>query len=119
MLFNKRITGYANTLLSRGRVHRREYLLAVLRAAAKDADHVVVTGDITNLSLESEFEEARALLDTMRADLTVIPGNHDIYLPSTHLYRRFPHHFGTFMRSDLPEYAVDLPAGLFPCVKLR
>jgi len=119
LLFNKRITGYANLLLRRGRVHRREYLLAVLRAAAQDADHVVVTGDITNLSLESEFEDARALLDTMRADITVIPGNHDIYLPSTHRDRRFPHHFGTFMRSDLPEHAVDLPAGLFPCVKLR
>jgi len=119
MLFNKRITGYANTLLRRSRVHRRDYLLAVLRAAAQAADHVVVTGDITNLSLESEFEEARALLDTMRSDITVIPGNHDIYLPSTHRDRRFPHHFGTFMQSDLPEYAIDLPAGAFPCVKLR
>lgn len=119
MLFNKRITGYANTLLRRAHVHRREYLLAVLRAAAQDADHVVVTGDITNLALESEFEEARALIDTMRADVTVIPGNHDIYLRSTHRNRRFPHHFATFLRSDLPEYAIDLPAGLFPCVKLR
>jgi len=118
MLFNKRMTGYANTLLRRGRVHRREYLLAVLRAAAQDADHVVVTGDITNLALESEFEEARALLDTVRADVTVVPGNHDIYLRSTHRERRFPHHFATFMRSDLPEYAIDLPAGSFPCVKL-
>src|SRR6185369_3679834 len=60
MLFNKRITGYANTLLRRGRVHRREFLLAVLKAAAKEADHVVVTGDITNLALESEFDDARA-----------------------------------------------------------
>lgn len=119
LLFNKRITGYANTLLRRGRVHRREYLLAVLRAAAQDADHVVVTGDITNLALESEFEDARALLDSMRADVTVIPGNHDLYLPSTHRERRFPHHFAAFMRSDLPEYAVDLPAGPFPCVKFR
>jgi len=119
MLFNKRMTGYANTLLRRSRVHRRDYLLAVLRAAAQDADHVVVTGDITNLALESEFEDARALLDSMRGDVTVVPGNHDIYLPSTHRDRRFPHHFGTFLRSDLPEYAIDLPAGSFPCVKLR
>ncbi|MGZ7040192.1 MAG: metallophosphoesterase family protein, partial [Thermoanaerobaculia bacterium] len=43
MLFNKRITGYANTILRRGRVHRREYLAAVLDAAAAHADHVVVT----------------------------------------------------------------------------
>jgi len=102
LLFNKRITGYANTLLRRGRVHRREYLVAVLRAAAREADHVVVTGDITNLALESEFDDARALLDGVAPEVTVIPGNHDIYLPSTHRERRFPHHFAPFVRSDLP-----------------
>ena len=121
MLFNKRITGYANTILLRSRVHRREYLLEVLRAAARGADHVVVTGDITNLALESEFDEARALLDSLAqsVEVTVIPGNHDIYLPSTHRERRFPHHFRVFLASDLPEFAIDLPAGPFPCVKLR
>ena len=34
VLFNKRVTGYANLLLNRGRVYRREYLAAVLSAAA-------------------------------------------------------------------------------------
>jgi 3',5'-cyclic AMP phosphodiesterase CpdA len=62
MLFNKRIIGYANLVLRRGRVHRCEYLLTVLEAASKSADHVVITGDITNLALESEYEEARSLL---------------------------------------------------------
>ena len=121
LLFNKRITGYANTLLRRSRVHRREYLLAVMRAAAQSADHVVVTGDITNLALESEFDEARALLDQLArsVEVTPIPGNHDIYLPATHRERRFPHHFGSFLESDLPEFAAELPAGPFPCVKLR
>lgn len=119
-LFNKRITGYANLIRHRGRVYRREYLTAVLAAAAQ-ADHVVVTGDITNLSLEREFDEARALLDGVArsVEVTVVPGNHDLYLPSIHDARRFPHHFGTFLRSDLPELALDLPAGPFPCVKLR
>ena len=46
IVFNKRLTGYANLILHRGRVHRREYLLAVLSAAAKQADHLVVTGDV-------------------------------------------------------------------------
>jgi 3',5'-cyclic AMP phosphodiesterase CpdA len=121
IVFNKRITGYANLALRRGRVHRREYLCAVLAAAAERADHLVVTGDITNLSLEHEYEEACALLDeaARRAEVTVVPGNHDIYLPATHEHRRFPHHFARFLRSDLPELARDLPAGRFPCVKLR
>jgi 3',5'-cyclic AMP phosphodiesterase CpdA len=120
-LFNKRITGYANLMRQRGRVYRREWLEAVLSAAAAQADQLVVTGDITNLSLEREFEEARALLDgaARTVEVTVVPGNHDVYLPSIHEERRFPHHFGAFLRSDLPGLARDLPAGPFPCVKLR
>ncbi len=121
ILFNKRITGYINLIRRRGRVHRRAYLEAVLGAAPRDADHLVITGDITNLALESEFAEARSLLDEVarRIEVTVVPGNHDIYLPSVVRHRRFQHHFGHFLRSDLPSLALDLPAGRYPCVKLR
>ncbi len=121
ILFNKRITGYANLLLRRGRVYRPEYLRAVLEATAACADHVVVTGDITNLGLESEYGEARRLVDSVArtAEVTVVPGNHDIYLASIQGERRFPQHFGTLVVSDLPQYAVQLPAGPYPCVKLR
>ena len=120
IVFNKRLTGYANLVLRRGRVHRREYLLSVLAAAAAQSDHVVVTGDVTNLSLEHEYEEAGALLSEVarRTEVTVVPGNHDIYLPATH-GAAATHHFGRFLDSDLPEFARDLPAGPFPCVKLR
>jgi 3',5'-cyclic AMP phosphodiesterase CpdA len=121
ILFNKRITGYANLVLRRGRVYRREYLLAVLEAAAARADHVVVTGDITNLGLESEYDEAVRLIESIArtAEVTVVPGNHDIYLGSIQRERRFPRYFGKLLVSDLPEYAVQLPAGPYPCVKLR
>ena len=121
IIFNKRLTGYANLLLHRARVHRREYLLSVLSAAAAEADHLVVTGDITNLALEHEYEEARAILDeaARRTEVTVVPGNHDIYLTSTRRRRHFPHHFSPFLQSDLPHLAEDLPTGSFPCVKLR
>jgi 3',5'-cyclic AMP phosphodiesterase CpdA len=121
IVFNKRLTGLANLVLHRGRVHRRDYLLAVLSAAASQADHLVVTGDITNLALEHEYEEARALLGeaARRTEVTVVPGNHDIYLPSTQRDRRFPRYLNQFIRSDLPQLARDLPTGPFPCVKLR
>jgi 3',5'-cyclic AMP phosphodiesterase CpdA len=121
IVFNKRVTGYANLVLRRGRVHRRDYLLSVLAAAAEQSDHLVVTGDITNLSLEHEYEQACRLLSDVarRTEVTVMPGNHDIYLPSTHEGRRFAHHFAPFLASDLPELARDLQAGPFPCVKLR
>ncbi|HET9450478.1 MAG TPA: metallophosphoesterase, partial [Aggregicoccus sp.] len=62
VLFNKRVTGYANMLSKRGRVYRQEHLLAVMAEAASQADQLVVTGDITNLSLEGEYEEALRLL---------------------------------------------------------
>jgi 3',5'-cyclic AMP phosphodiesterase CpdA len=121
VLFNKRLTGYANLVLHRGRVYRLDYLTAVLSAAAAWADQLVVTGDVTNLALEREFEEARALLDGVarKVEVTVVPGNHDSYLPSVHGEGRFRHHFAPFLRSDLPELARELSAGPFPCVKLR
>ncbi len=121
VLFNKRITGYLNLIRRRGRVYRRAYLGMVLEAASSAADLLVVTGDITNLALEGEFAEARALLDAVarRVEVTVVPGNHDIYLPSLLRRRRFPHHFGRFFGSDLPHLALDLPAGRYPSVKLR
>jgi 3',5'-cyclic AMP phosphodiesterase CpdA len=121
VLFNKRVTGYANLLLKRARVYRRDYLLQVLTRAAAEADHVVVTGDITNLSLEEEYAEATRLLLALArtTEVTVVPGNHDIYLPVVHHERRFPHHFSSFFESDLPDLSLDLPAGRFPSVKLR
>lgn len=121
ILFNKRLTGHANLVMRRSRVYRREYLLTVLAQAAARADHVVVTGDITNLSLESEYAAARALLDDVArtAEVTVVPGNHDIYLPAILRERDFVRHFGAFLRSDLPELACKLEAGRYPCVKLR
>ena len=121
MFFNKRITGWANVVLRRGRVHRREYLRAVLEEAASRADHVVVTGDITNMAHESEYREARLLLDEVarRVEVTVVPGNHDIYLPAVGRERPFPHHFAPFVTGERAGLAVRLPAGDYPFVKLR
>jgi 3',5'-cyclic AMP phosphodiesterase CpdA len=121
VVFNKRLTGYANILLHRARVFRRDYLDAVLAAARHDADHVVVTGDLTNLSLETEYREARGMIEAIAraVEVTVVPGNHDIYLPRVQREGQFARHFAPHYVSDLPELAVDVPAGRFPCVKLR
>ncbi len=121
MLFNKRISGWANVVLRRGRVHRREYLLAVLEEAAARSDHVVVTGDVTNMAHESEYLEARRLLDDVarRVEVSVVPGNHDIYLPAVGRERRFPHHFAPFVTGERAALAVPLPAGDYPFVRLR
>ena len=120
MRLNKRITGWVNTKMRRGRVYRRRYLEMVLDAASR-ADHLVITGDVTNLALEGEYHETLRLLERRAggAEITVIPGNHDLYLPRVSREGRFAHHFGAFVRSDLPELAVDVAAGAYPFVKLR
>jgi 3',5'-cyclic AMP phosphodiesterase CpdA len=121
---NKRLTGWVNLRLKRGSIHRSSYVRAIAREIARrDVDHVIVTGDLTNLALESEFELARDLferdlgLDASR--LTVVPGNHDLYTRGSLTSRRFEKYFAKWMQSDLPELAVDAGGGRFPVVKLR
>ncbi len=46
-------------------------------------DHVLCTGDVTNLALRREFEFARGKFDGLahgQPNITVIPGNHDAYV---------------------------------------
>jgi 3',5'-cyclic AMP phosphodiesterase CpdA len=39
---------------------------------------VIHTGDVTHLSKAAEFDDARAILSTLRAPLITIPGEHDV-----------------------------------------
>jgi 3',5'-cyclic AMP phosphodiesterase CpdA len=121
---NKRLTGWANLRLKRGNVHHAAHVRAIARAVAAAAvDHVVVTGDLTNLALEPEFELAREVfavdLGLDPARVTVVPGNHDVYTRGAVASRRFEHYFGPWLQSDLPELAVDTHGARFPVVKLR
>jgi len=122
---NKRVTGLANLRLKRAAIHRPEYVRAIaLEVARSGVDHVVVTGDLTNLALESEFERAR---DVIEQDLgldasrvTIVPGNHDLYTRGAHRARRFQQYFAPWLTSDLPELRSSSGvAPSFPVVKLR
>jgi len=121
---NKRATGWINLRLKRGAIHRASHVRAVLRAVSEmRVDHVVVTGDLTNLALESEFDLAR---DTLRRELgmdpsevTIVPGNHDLYTRGALRSGRFEAYFARWMRSDLPHLAVPTSGGRFPVVRLR
>src|SRR5579871_2104455 len=104
---NKRLTGYANLRLKRGSIHRASYVRAIAREVRRiQADHVIVTGDLTNLALEPEFELARAViekdLDLSPKDVTIVPGNHDVYTRGAHVNKRFEAYFGDYLASDLP-----------------
>lgn len=82
-LLSKRLLGYINWYRRQG-VHRSDALDAIvadLRAQAPD--HIAVTGDLVNLALPAEFTHALAWLRGLGepADVSVIPGNHDAYVP--------------------------------------
>jgi 3',5'-cyclic AMP phosphodiesterase CpdA len=117
---NKRLLGYVNLLRKRRKAHP----LALLDALCADLnavapDHVVVTGDLTNLSLPSEFRRARRSLDTLRlgpTGVTVIPGNHDVYVREAAKHHHFEHAIGPFALGDGAP-ADRLPS--FPFVRVR
>jgi 3',5'-cyclic AMP phosphodiesterase CpdA len=115
---NKRVTGGVNLLLRRAHTHRLELVeLALADLARADVDHLVVTGDLSNLSLPSEFELAHTLLrgfgDHRR--VSVIPGNHDRYTYWSERRGEFERQFADLLTSDLPELARHR---CYPWVKL-
>jgi 3',5'-cyclic AMP phosphodiesterase CpdA len=100
-LAGKRGLGFINWLRKRRAIHRPEILDAITRdLKAQRTDHIAVTGDLVNLSLPAEYELARAWLDGLGqpADVTVVPGNHDVYVRGVeHSPAAF---WGDFMRGD-------------------
>jgi len=83
-LLNKRFYGWVSWQLRRRHVFRPAVLAALIEDLREASpDQVVVTGDLTNVSIESEFEAARAWLERIGSPerVFVIPGNHDAYVP--------------------------------------
>jgi 3',5'-cyclic AMP phosphodiesterase CpdA len=123
-LVGKRVTGWANLHWRRGKAHDNAVARAVLADLREQPiDHVVVTGDWVNLSLEQEFAAALRMfedvLGTPPDRVTMVPGNHDAYTRGAERSRRFARHFGAYLRTDLPELSTEHPSGRFPIVKLR
>lgn len=79
----KRLLGYINYRLFRSRLYREEIArAAVAKLADSPPDLAVLTGDITQHGLDSEFDAARELLAPLSAKgvpVIAVPGNHDIY----------------------------------------
>lgn len=101
----KRATGLVSLALGRRRAHSSEVLGSLVQdLLARPADHVVVTGDLTNLSLEPELAKARSLLEPLASGgrLSVIPGNHDVYTKDAARERTFERYFGDLMGDPAP-----------------
>lgn len=99
-LFNKRAVGIASLLAGRAAKFRLERLHEVVdRATALQADHVLITGDLTTTALTAEFADARSALEPLLSDstrATVIPGNHDRYTSGSVRTRQYEASFGAF-----------------------
>jgi len=117
-LLNKRITGALNLLFNRG----GQFPVEVARAALQDikdqgVDHLIVSGDLSNLSLPGEFQLVRELLDGLDLPpdrITVVPGNHDCYIRSVLRSNHFGRTFEDYLRGDVQP----LP-GAYPLLKLQ
>jgi 3',5'-cyclic AMP phosphodiesterase CpdA len=100
-LINKRGLGMINWYRRRHRYHHADVLGAVVAdMKAQSPDHIAVTGDLVNVSLDVEFEGAARWLDTLGPpkDVTVVPGNHDAYIRRASGWAA--QHWGEFMRGD-------------------
>lgn len=105
---NKRLTGGVNLMLKRGKHHSEALFDRMVEHARELAvDRFVVTGDLSNLALEQEFEHIAAKLDGIGLPVTIIPGNHDTYTRGAARSYRFERMLGRFMigeREDLGTY---------------
>ncbi len=99
---SKRWIGGLNLLTSRARHHRAEIFDAMVDDFNREQlDHLVATGDITNVALESEFDFARRKFDRIELGpehVTVIPGNHDAYVDQGK--EHFEAFFGSYYSAD-------------------
>jgi 3',5'-cyclic AMP phosphodiesterase CpdA len=99
---NKRLAGGVNLLLNRGRHHTAEVFDRLVDDINEQGiEQVACTGDITNLSLESEFRFARAHFDRFGggpSNVTCVPGNHDTYI--TEVAGLFERIFAPYVAGD-------------------
>ncbi len=101
-LANKRWIGAMNLLSNRSRhYHVAAFDDMIDDLNAQKIDHVLCTGDVTNLALRQEFEFARAKFEKLAVgptNVTCIPGNHDAYVAAG--IPLFGEMFGAYCTTD-------------------
>jgi 3',5'-cyclic AMP phosphodiesterase CpdA len=123
-LLNKRGLGLINWYRKRHRHHSTDVLCDIVRDMhAQSPEHIAVTGDLVNISLDSEFARAARWLGGIGApgDVTLTPGNHDAYV--RRVAGHAAEHWGAYMRGDPhpdpPPQAGEGREGAFPFVRRR
>ena len=122
-LLNKRFFGYLKWRLHRRAEHRNSILSALQDDLAhSNPDHIAVTGDLTHLSLPTEFRKSRQWLEALGtpAVVTVIPGNHDTYVKT--VWQQTLAHWTDYMVSDETDQDINSMTNfesIFPSLRVR
>ncbi len=100
----KRAVGALNVLVNRRRKHKMELLRALGEDVRRQGfDHLALTGDLSNVSLDAEWRSALRWIEALgRApeSITVIPGNHDAYVPAVVTSGAFESLFAHYQTDD-------------------
>ncbi|MGN7293209.1 metallophosphoesterase family protein [Rhizobium sp. SAFR-030] len=118
-LASKRITGFINWHRNRRKhllVNTLDLLLSDMRLRVPD--HLMITGDLVNLATSIEIKLAGEWLRSVGepAETTVVPGNHDAYVPGAH--DRSVREWYPFIASDDDPQAWD-EEHIFPTYRQR
>jgi 3',5'-cyclic AMP phosphodiesterase CpdA len=115
----KRAVGALNLMVNRRRKHKMDLLAAMGEDLRRERpDHLALTGDLSNVSLPGEWQEARRWIETLGAPadaVTVIPGNHDTYVPDVVARGLFESTFAPYQTADRRSGA----GTVYPFVRLR
>lgn len=111
----KRLSGILSWRMKRRHIHLPEILAALVADIhAHRPQHIVLTGDLVNVSLPGEFTRAAAWLETLGApkDISLTPGNHDAYIMGAFDTAR--PQWAAYMQGDDPA-----PGAPFPYCRIR
>lgn len=130
----KRLSGYLNLKMTRGpNAFSATIWQHSLQECQKNCQHLIISGDVTNISMQHEFKMARQIVNdyflkpiiaannsssiNVWEHLTVVPGNHDAYCPDAVTNDYFGAQFG-----DTHTYAathkIEKHDDRFPSIKL-
>lgn len=120
-LLNKRFFGWLSWRVRRRRIHLPRVLEALIDDLGETRpDHLVVTGDLTNIALPSEFPHALGWLKRLGdpGAVSLVPGNHDAYVrvAHEHSWRAWT----DYLASDETAFAPGPdPRDAFPTLRVR
>ncbi|WP_100693603.1 metallophosphoesterase [Bartonella sp. 1-1C] len=113
-LCGKRLTGYLNWKKKRNNQMKSDALETLMHALKqKKPDHIVISGDLVNLSLDKEFTQARnwLLAQNNPENISLTFGNHDAYVRGA--FQKACTYFQPWIKSDFSQ------KNPFPYMRIR